>query len=168
MSGGATIRQPNIGSFLRIALAVVLLSLPPVAFAAAAPEDPEAVVQARMRAVNEHDLAAFLALYADSITVSVFPDQVLTRGKGELRELFAPLFAAGTLQVTVQSLVSSGPFVVVEREFSYGDVTEPGIAVYRVANGLIQQVQFLRDSRRAERMPRRNSRTRDPGRTESP
>lgn len=118
------------------------------------PRSPQEVVEARMAALNAHDIEALMALYAEDVAVTVFPGRPLTSGRPALRELFASLIDAGDVDVTVSAMLVSGSFVVVERTFSYGDVSEPGVAVYRVEDGRITHVEFLRDSRRAQRLDR--------------
>ncbi|MEO0421872.1 MAG: nuclear transport factor 2 family protein [Pseudomonadota bacterium] len=133
-------------------LAILLLLL--LSAHASNAQSPQEVVTARMDALNAHDLSALMDLYAEDVVISVFPGTPLTSGRGALRELFASLVETGDAEVTVTSMLASGPFVVVERTFSYGQVSEPGIAVYRVEGGLITHVEFLRDGRRAKRVDR--------------
>lgn len=107
-----------------------------------------------MAALNARDLAAFLRLYADDVEVLVYPATPLTSGKAALAELFEPLFASGDVEVQVHHLAAVDSFVIVERTFSYHRISEPGVAIYEVRDGLITRVSFVRDSRRAEQVPR--------------
>ena len=118
------------------------------------PPSPEAVVTARMAAVNANNLDAFLATYADDVEIFVYPAAPLTMGKARLKGLFEPLMAAGDLAVEVSRMITVDSLVVVERVFSFGNVSEPGVALYEVRDGLIQRVTFLRNTRRARQVPR--------------
>ena len=115
---------------------------------------PLAVVEARMDALNDHDLTRFLATYAEDVQIFLYPNTPLSSGKKNLSDIFGPLMAARDVEVTVLSMQAAEAYVVVDRVVSYGDVSEPGIAIYEVRDGLIRSVTFLRDSRRAPRVPR--------------
>lgn len=117
---------------------------------------PREVVEARMKALNENDLQSFLALYAEDVEIFVYPDIPLSSGRDRLAEIFSPLFAAGDVAVVVESVIAVDSFVVVERTFSFGDVSEPGVAIYEVREGLIRSVSFVRDTRRAKTIQRAN------------
>lgn len=118
---------------------------------------PLAVVEARMEALNTHQLEAFLNLYADDVEISVHSGPVLTVGKKDLAGIFASLIEAQDVHVEIHGVLAAESFVVVDRTVSYGDVSEPGLAVYRVQDGLITHVQFLRDTRRAKRVGRQRA-----------
>ena len=135
-------------------LLLVLSTLLSVSFAQEAARSPLETVQARMDALNDHDLAHFLGTYADDVQIFVYPNTPLSAGKKNLSDIFGPLMAARDVQVTVLSMQAAEAYVVVDRVVSYGDVSEPGIAIYEVRDGLIRSVTFLRDSRRAPRVPR--------------
>lgn len=121
---------------------------------AAAVIAPIDVVSARMRALNDHDLETFLSLYADDVAITVYPGVPLSSGKSALGDIFEPLMKSGNVAVNVTGMLAAESFVIVERTLIYEDVGEPGIALYRVENGLITAVEFLRDTRRAQVQPR--------------
>lgn len=146
------VRAVSVRFFLP--LLVVLIAGTAPSFAQLAEQSPTEVVKARMQALNEHDLAAFLGTYADGVQVLIYPDTPLSSGKEHLSSIFAPLIAAKDVDVKVLSMLAADAYVVVDRVVSYGDVSEPGIAIYEVRDGLIQSVVFLRDTRRAQRIPR--------------
>ena len=138
----------------RWCLLLVLSVLSPVSFAQEAAQSPLETVQARMDALNDHDLTRFLATYAEDVQIFIYPNTPLSSGKKNLSDIFGPLMAAGDVEVAVLSMQAAEAYVVVDRVVSYGDVSEPGIAIYEVRDGLIRSVTFLRDSRRAPRVPR--------------
>jgi hypothetical protein len=140
-------------------IAIVLLCLSISAFAAeACAASPREVVEARMRALNEHDLEAFLGTYSEEVRIYVYPDQLLTTGRSGLESIFGPMMAAKDGSVELHRVIAVDSFVIVERTFSYGDVSEPGVAIYEVRDDLIRSVRFVRDGRRATRIPREDPR----------
>ena len=106
---------------------------------------PIEVVQARMQAYNGHDLASFLAVYADDVQIYTYPDTILTTGKTALRSIFEPMFDAGVAQVTIHSQIEKDSFVINHETVDYGNEVIEYVSIYEVKDGLITSVRFVRD-----------------------
>lgn len=123
------------------------------ALAAKEPEPtPLAVVKQRMHALNAHDLETFLSTYAEDVSIFVYPDRQLGKGKSHLRKIFAPMIRNGEVHVKIGTALTTDSYVVVESTTSFGSIAEPSVAIYEVRDGLIQSVRFLRDTIRARQV----------------
>ncbi|WP_405062152.1 nuclear transport factor 2 family protein [Kribbella sp. NBC_01505] len=99
------------------------------------------VVGREHSAYAAHDLEAFLAMYSPTAQIS-FADGTELKGRRFLRELYRPLFDAGRCKTEVVQKLMVGEWVV-EHQVAH-DSGEPvaRIALYRVAEGLITDVEF--------------------------
>ncbi|MFK4090383.1 nuclear transport factor 2 family protein [Kribbella sp. NPDC020789] len=107
-----------------------------------APDTPAARVVGREHsAYAAHDLEAFLAMYSPTARIS-FADGSEMKGRRFLRELYRPLFEAGGCKTEVVQKLMLGEWVV-EHQVAH-DTGEPvaRIALYRVSDGLITDVEF--------------------------
>jgi hypothetical protein len=127
---------------------LALLCLSPLR--AQSPDDPYNVitpVQRQLDAYNTGNLDLFLSAYADSIRIYTFPDRLTMSGKEEMRERYGNMFATQPdLQCRLVSRTVMGDRVldhesVVRRR---GEPATQVIAIYRVEEGLITEVRFLR------------------------
>ncbi|MFI5730444.1 nuclear transport factor 2 family protein [Kribbella sp. NPDC051587] len=99
------------------------------------------VVGREHSAYAAHDLEAFLAMYSPTARIS-FADGSEMKGRRFLRELYRPLFDAGRCKTEVVQKLMLGEWVV-EHQVAH-DSGEPvaRIALYRVSEGLITDVEF--------------------------
>jgi hypothetical protein len=88
-----------------------------------------------------HDLEAFLAMYSPTARIEL-ADGTELKGRRFLREYYRPRFDAGRCKTEVVQKLMLGEWVV-EHVLAYdtGEPT-PMIALYRVTDGLIAEVQF--------------------------
>ncbi|MEI8408459.1 MULTISPECIES: nuclear transport factor 2 family protein [unclassified Kribbella] len=110
--------------------------------AAATSETPAARVVAREHsAYAAHDLEAFLAMYSPTARIEL-ADGTELKGRRFLREYYRPRFDAGRCKTEVVQKLMLGEWVV-EHILAHdtGEPT-PMIALYRVTDGLIAEVQF--------------------------
>ncbi len=112
---------------------------------------PVDVVNERNRALNAHELEAFMATYADDVSVYVYPAKKLGDGKKHIRKIFALLIETKSVKTVVKKTMANDGFVVVESVNTVGKKTEEGIAIYEVRGDKIKSVRFLRDKIRAKR-----------------
>lgn len=106
---------------------------------------PREIVDARMEAYNDHDLASFLELYADDVEIFTYPDKALTVGKVGLRSIFEPMFKEGVVKVTIHSQIEKDSYVVNHETVDYGGEEIEYVSIYEVRGGLIRSVRFVRD-----------------------
>jgi len=99
------------------------------------------VVGREHSAYAAHDLEAFLAMYSPTARIS-FADGTDLKGRRFLRELYRPMFDAGRCKTEVVQKLMVGEWVV-EHQVAH-DTGEPvaRIALYRVSEGLITDVEF--------------------------
>ncbi|MGW1342060.1 nuclear transport factor 2 family protein [Kribbella sp. NPDC002412] len=122
--------------------ATPLASVAAATVAAATVDTPAARVVAREHsAYAAHDLEAFLAMYSPTARIVLADDSEL-KGRRFLREYYRPRFDAGRCKTEVVQKLMLGEWVV-EHILAY-DSGEPipMIALYRVTEGLIAEVQF--------------------------
>lgn len=125
--------------------AAALLWMMSVVSASGASLSPVEVVDKRMRAYNEHDLEAFLDLYADDVRIYTYPEQLLTAGKAGLSSIFEPLFEAGQVTVIIHSQIEKDGYVINHETVDYGNEKIEYVSIYEVRGGLITSVRFVRD-----------------------
>src|SRR5690606_33830273 len=103
------------------------------------------VVNLRMDAYNSHDISAFMALYADNITVYTYPDIALASGKAHLESIFAPMFAEGRIGVKILSQMENGNYVINEEVVNYAGSNKKYVSICKVEEGFITEVRFVRE-----------------------
>lgn len=111
---------------------------------------PLEIVNRRMQAYNDHNLADFLKTYAEDVEIYTYPDKLLGTGKKHLKDLFEPLFKAQSGYVTIHHQIVKDRYVINHETVSYeGKETEDKeteyISIYEVRQGLIKSVRFVRD-----------------------
>ncbi|MEO1437906.1 MAG: nuclear transport factor 2 family protein [Bacteroidota bacterium] len=109
------------------------------------------LAEAQLMAYNQRDLEAFLSPYGDSVKIFNDLEQFGYQGKAAMRENYASWFSSvDTLHCTVVNRIATGNTVidhenVVFRRTGTSDVvTFEAIAIYKVADGKIQEVHFVR------------------------
>ncbi|MGP4103411.1 nuclear transport factor 2 family protein [Nonomuraea sp. KM90] len=104
--------------------------------------EPADIVERQLAAYNAHDLDAFAATYADDVRISRANGGEI-RGRTQLREVYARLFAQRRYKAEVVGRLAEGDWVV-DHEITHGADTSVRVLVaYRVRDGLIDRVDFL-------------------------
>lgn len=106
---------------------------------------PSAVVNKRMDAYNQHDLKAFLAMYSDTVKVYTYPDKQLAGGKEHLQSIFEPMFKEGNVAVKIHQQIEKDSYVINQETVIYADKKTDYVSIYKVVDGLITEVRFVRD-----------------------
>jgi hypothetical protein len=106
---------------------------------------PLEVVNKRMDAYNQHNLNAFLATYAETVQVYTYPDKQLAGGKVHLQSIFEPMFKEGNVSVTIHQQIEKDSFVINQETVIYADKKTDYVSIYKVEDGLITEVRFVRD-----------------------
>ncbi|WP_020570075.1 nuclear transport factor 2 family protein [Neolewinella persica] len=113
-------------------------------------EDKFAVVtpvQTQLDAYNTGNLELFLSAYSDTIKIYNFPNELRSSGKESMRKGYGGMFERlQDLQCRLVSRTVMGDKVVDHESviFSKEDPPSEVIAIYRVEDGLIQEVWFMR------------------------
>jgi len=129
---------------------IFLLFLSTTLFAQTAPEDKFDVlnpVQTQLDAYNTGNLELFLSAYSDSIKIYNFPNELGMEGKDQMRETYGGMFEQlPDLQCRLVNRTVMKDKVIDHESVRWNKTDPPAevIAIYRVADGLIQEVWFLR------------------------
>lgn len=102
----------------------------------------EQIVERQMEAYNRQALEEFLACYAESVELLI-DDEIAAADGDALREIYALQFAQAPVRATSLSRIRQGEWVA-DHERIEGDglPSVSVLALYRVRDGLIDQVRF--------------------------
>lgn len=121
----------------------LIISMP--AFSAEITPSPLSVVNKRMDAYNKHDLTSFLATYSEDVQIYTYPDKLLNSGTGNLKAIFEPMFKEKKVKVIIHYQVEKDSYVTNHETVDYDGKKTQYVSVYKVVNGLITEVRFIRD-----------------------
>ncbi|MET1259793.1 nuclear transport factor 2 family protein [Flagellimonas sp. DF-77] len=106
---------------------------------------PEAIVQKQLDAYNNRDIDAFLATYADSITLFNFPGEQTAQGLDAMRKQYQGFFeSTPDLHCEIKNRIVIGNKVIDEEFLTINGQNFSAVAIYEVENGKIAKVTFLR------------------------
>lgn len=108
-------------------------------------KSPLAVVNQRMHAYNQYDLKQFLATYHENVQIYTYPDKRLAEGKEHLQSIFEPMLKEGKVKVKIHHQIQKDSYVINHESVTYGTTETEYVSVYKVENGLITEVRFIRD-----------------------
>jgi hypothetical protein len=103
-------------------------------------------VQAQLDAYNAQDVEAFVACYAADVRIEDADGKLQLQGHDAMRERYAKLFAEHPAnRAELLHRIAIGEHVI-DHERITGRGPEPlfAVAIYRVRNGLIEHVRFIR------------------------
>ena len=109
------------------------------------PVTPEVLVQQQLVAYNARNIDAFLAPYSDSVELYDYPGKLAGKGKAQMRTMYEGMFK----QVTqlhcelVNRMVLGNTIIDYESVSGFGSKPVKAIAIYTIANGKIQRVEFM-------------------------
>jgi hypothetical protein len=103
----------------------------------------DVIVDRVLAALNEKDIDAFVACYADDATIEDGRDNVVARGSDEIRTRYGPMFAESPeLRVESGWRTTVGDFVV-EEETVTGRGEYRHVAVYLIRDGKIARERLI-------------------------
>ncbi|WP_271769784.1 nuclear transport factor 2 family protein [Aquimarina algiphila] len=106
---------------------------------------PLEVVNKRMNFFNQHDYDNFIKLYHEDLKVYTYPDKLLGKGSDRLAPIFKSDFENKLVTVKIVNQMNNGPYVI-NHELVTNDGKETTyVSIYKVENGLITNVRFVRD-----------------------
>ena len=106
---------------------------------------PVALVKQQVEAYNARSVEAFLAPYADSVKIYLFPAKLVSTGKEAMRRTYSQLFSKATkLHCEITGRLVQGN-TVIDNEHITGLGGKPmdGIAIYQIEAGKIAKVYFV-------------------------
>ncbi len=103
-------------------------------------------VEVQLEAYNARDVERFLPCFGEDVVVEDGAGLVLMQGRDAMRAAYGPMFAANpALHCRVVHRIRVGEFVVdEERVTGRGPEELHVVVVYRVREGVITAVRFLR------------------------
>ena len=105
---------------------------------------PELLAQQQLNAYNAHHLDAFLEPYADSVEIYRFPNQLLIKGKEQMRKQYAFVNNNANLHCNLLNRIVQGNTVIDQEEvFGFAEKPVHGIVIYKITNGKIDEVYFI-------------------------
>ena len=97
-----------------------------------------------MNYFNEHNYADFIKQYHKDVKVYTYPDKLMGKGSDRLASIFKSDFENKLVAVKVVNQMNNGPYVI-NHELVTNDGKETKyISIYKVENGLITSVRFVR------------------------
>ena len=106
------------------------------------------LAQGQLEAYNNQDIEGFLSWYSDDVEVYNFPNELVYKGKEEMRARYSNAWKLNPNQkATVTSRMSLNEKTVIDREYVTGRASEINtnvIAIYKIENYKIHQVYFIR------------------------
>lgn len=106
---------------------------------------PLEVVNKRMAAYNQHDIKVFSALYSDTVQIYTYPDKPLAGGKVHLQSIFEPMFSEGNIAVKIHQQIEKDSYVINHETVTDARNKTDYVSIYKVIDGLITEVRFVRD-----------------------
>jgi len=127
---------------------LVYLLLFCVSFATAQDKNSaEAIVQKQVEAYNAQNVAAFLENFSDDIEIYTFPNRLIRKGKEAYRKVLIRFFKKyPELHCEIVSRTAYKNTVVDHERIKYAeDDYSEVIAIYKIKDGKIAKVYFVRD-----------------------
>ncbi|TYA57500.1 amidohydrolase family protein [Formosa maritima] len=107
-------------------------------------ETPEALVQRQLNAYNYRNIDAFLEPYAEDVEIYNYPDQLITKGKDNMRIGYSQMFqSVPNLHCELKGRLIRGNIVMDQEYVKYGDKIIDAIAIYHIENNKIKKVYFI-------------------------
>ena len=109
-------------------------------------QPPDIIVQRQLDAYDIGDIDAFVATYTEDVEIYDHPATLRMRGRDELRERYAKLFAsAPDLKTHITKRIVIGDHVIDDETVTGapGGGTRRAVAIYQVRDALIAKVWFI-------------------------
>ena len=107
-------------------------------------ETPEALVQRQLNGYNLRNIDAFLEPYADDVEIYNYPDQLVSKGKENMRLGYSQMFqTVPNLHCELKGRLIRGNIVIDQEYVQFGDKILEAIAIYHIENNKIKKVYFI-------------------------
>lgn len=110
--------------------------------------EAQTAAQGQLEAYNRQDIDGFLKWYTDDVEIYNFPDEPVLKGKEKMRERYITAWKQNPDQkAKITDRIINGK-TVVDKEHITGrsnGIEANVIAIYRIENGKIGKVYFIRD-----------------------
>ncbi|WP_299106966.1 amidohydrolase family protein [uncultured Tenacibaculum sp.] len=108
---------------------------------------PEQLAQQQLNAYNAGDIEAFLAPYSEDVEIYTFPNTLTNKGKDKIRPGYKEMFEKypNLHCELVKRIVNKNTVIDHERITGIGEGSFTAIAIYKIENGKIAKVYFVRN-----------------------
>ncbi|PWI30471.1 amidohydrolase [Flavobacteriaceae bacterium LYZ1037] len=107
-------------------------------------ETPEALVQRQLNGYNSRNIDAFLEPYADDVEIYNYPDQLLMKGKDNMRLGYTQMFESiPNLHCELKGRLIRGNVVIDQEYVKMGESIVEAIAIYHIEDNKIKKVYFI-------------------------
>jgi hypothetical protein len=106
-------------------------------------ESPEMLVQRQVNTYNAKNLDAFLATYSDDIELYNFPEQLISKGKERMKNVYSSMFSdKNYLHCEIVSRIVLNNTIIDHERVKLNDRVINAVAIYEVKDGKIVKVTF--------------------------
>lgn len=106
-------------------------------------DSPADLAQRQLNAYNFRNIEAFLEPYADDVEVYTYPDQLMYKGKDNMRKGYAEMFKnTPNLHCELKERIVQGNIVIDKERVQFGDKIVEAVAIYHIENNKIKKVYF--------------------------
>lgn len=107
-------------------------------------DSPADLAQRQLNAYNLRNIEAFLEPYAEDVEMYSYPETLLYKGKGTMREQYTGMFQkTPNLHCELKGRLVQGNIVIDKERVTFANGTVEAIAIYHIENGKIQKVYFI-------------------------
>ena len=107
-------------------------------------DTPEDLVQRQLNGYNLRDIDAFLEPYAEDVEIYNYPDQLITKGKTNMRIGYSQMFqTVPNLHCELKGRLIRGNIVIDQEYVQFGEKILEAIAIYHIENNKIKKVYFI-------------------------
>lgn len=106
----------------------------------------ETLVQEQLEGYNARNIEAFLKPYAEDAELYMFPNQLISKGKGAMRKDYKKMFKdLPQLHCEIKNRIVNGNFVIDQESISGMGREEKveATAIYEIKDGKISKVYFI-------------------------
>ena len=109
-----------------------------------AEESPRKIVDQQLKAYNNRDIEAFVATYSENVELYNFPNELIGKGRQELRTNYRAFFeSTPDLNCEIKNRIVVGNKVIDEEYLTINGQYFSAVAIYEIANGKIAKVTFI-------------------------
>jgi len=108
-------------------------------------ETPETLAQRQLNAYNVRNIDAFLEPYAEDVEIYAYPNQLLMKGKEQMRIRYSKMFDdTPNLHCELVGRIVQGNTVIDKERVQRADEIIEATAMYHIENNKIKKVYFIR------------------------
>jgi imidazolonepropionase-like amidohydrolase len=106
--------------------------------------NPTELAQRQLNAYNVRNIDAFLEPYADDVELYNYPDKLDSKGKDEMRKVYATMFErTPDLHCELLGRIVQGNIVIDKERVRFGKSVIEAVAIYHIENNKIKRVYFI-------------------------